>query len=387
VKWTFDVKPDGGLGAMQEYQLINGGYSTNAGAHWMLNPPSDWYIDSSKKIPGGWFEGFAGGKNSKGLFLGVPKFPSSVSLNIKPDKIDIPPGLTRSSGMKDGHWVDTFWNHSHTASLQYTYAGQQEKTLLAQTYGRQQDGKWVTTTDHSDDFIYQTLTFDKYEGTLLTSTTKRKVPNGNIVTFTGVWRSGKGMDSATGTETASDYLGFQSVTIEYGNGKASRRFGQFSSYQNDGYVTDTFNDKGTKVVKREVREKKGGAVVAVWTANDSNDLTIYRVNPTPDIKSDSFHYVWKSKEERGYAKGFTLVSYNAQMAKTMTFSVTPLRDGGRDEVTSDKYDWRAFTSYNRADKDWDWNYRELGPYNAGDSPNPQVPGFNEANPYQYWNRV
>jgi hypothetical protein len=371
ITWTYNVDKNGNRGELQEYVLKNGGYYTNAGGQWMLNPPSKWYTDKTKKIPGGWNLGFPGGKNSQGKFIPPPKFPDSlVTLNVAPAKLDKPPGTGSTSRLENGTWavfVDT-----DRGILVFNYKNDSEQQLLVRTrqyYGGYPSNDWVETATAVDakDFITETNTFNKQPiqgGKLLSTVLVKKAPNDDTVTFTGTWTKGTTLANATGKMTADNYLGFRSVTVEYKDGRPVMRNGPL---QRGGYAVDTFDPAGTAVTKREIFNTAGGKLVETWTG-DANVLDIKRVDPSAEIKGDTFKYVWKSKSEKGYSPGYTLVNYNANLTKEVTFYVEPKGNNGRDEVKRTTYDWRAYTSYSKADEDWNWHYRELGSYNASDSP-------------------
>ena len=375
IRWTYNVNPDGSRGALQEYYLFDDHNTYNGAAWWKLNPPSDWYTDGTKRVPGGWYQGFPGGKNSRGKFLPPPGFPASVSLNTRAATVAAPPGVTATTAPVNGGWAETIWNQARTQSLTFVYSGQDQKDLIRQTYGRSEGGKWVETTDHSRAFITQTATFDKPGGTIQSSVTVRKTPDGRDVTFTGTWTSGTAVANATGIETAGSYLGFSSVTVQYRGGKPVQRSGPLESFLGGRFATDTFDGSGTAVVKREISNAKGTPVVETWTGS-ANDFTISRVAPAPNISKDSARF----QRTKQTGNSIELFNYQATFVKPVDLSF----DGG--EVNgSTSYAWRQFYS-----KD-DEHYREKGSrgreYNASSAPYPQVAGFSAPKSNDYWSKV
>jgi hypothetical protein len=286
VTWTYKLHGDLNNRELVEYHLVNGkGQQYTANAWWAKNPPSTPYFDPAYH---GWFESFPGRND-----IPPPQVPRSAVAMLHPH-VEIakePPGATVETQSQGGDRIETVWNTGRTQSISFVYGGPSQATLLEQTYGRMAGGKWVTTTDHSQRFITQTATYDKPGGNLETSVTELKAANGQTVTFNGKWESGTAVSNATGIETASNYLGFSSVTVQYEKGKPVKRYGLLDSYLGGLYATDTFNDAGTAVVKREISNSQGGPVVQTWTGSDTH-LTISRANPAPNISQDKSQFVW-----------------------------------------------------------------------------------------------
>ena len=369
---VYSRKASGGIGTLLEYHVAEA--NSSWAADWK-KPNSG--RDLSGYYPSGWLEYLP---NSYSVAPDINdawrRYAGLTGVEISQKgyaPVRVPPGVTATASEKNGTRTETYWDQAHAQSLTFVYANKDQKDLIEQTYGRTENGKWVTTTDHSKAFVLQTLTYNKPGGNLLSSVTTRKAPDDRDVTFTGTWTSGTAMNNVTGSETATNYLNFSSVTVNYQNGKAIIRSGPL---QSGGYAVDTFDSKGTAIVNRKISNPMGGPVVQTWTGSD-NELTVTRDNPIAGITSDKSKYVWKTKAEKGYFRGYNLVNFDATYTQPTKLFFTPKREGGKDEGMFSSYDWRGFTSYSKADEYWDWHYRELGSYNAPSSPNPQVPGWSQ----------
>jgi hypothetical protein len=286
---------DGGIGTWRQFH-VNEPDSSFA-ADWKNPKATD--IDLTGYYASGWLEYYPSNYVAiqplqdtwNALYPGLYKY---IDLVGREEKVGLPlvaepPGATVESQSNAGVRTETVWNSGHTQSVTFVYGGPDQATLMEQTYGSAVGGNWVATTDHTKAFVTQTATYDKLGGTLLTSRTVRTDADNQNVTFDGKWTSGTNVDNATGYETASNYLGFSSVTVQYVNGKPVERDGLLQPSLGGRYATDTFDSSGTNIVERQISAAKGGPVLETWTRSSST-LTVSRSNPTPDIKQDKFTY-------------------------------------------------------------------------------------------------
>jgi hypothetical protein len=371
VTWTYKLRGDVNHRDLVEYRLVNGkGQQDKANAWWAKNPPSTPYFDPAYH---GWFESFPGRNN-----VPPPDVPDSAVAALHPhvEVFKEPPGAAVEPQSRGGDRIETVWNTGRTEAISVVYGGPAHQTLIEQIYGRTVGGKWVTVTDHSKAFVTQTATYEERGGKLETSTTVRKVADGAMVTFKGTWTSGTNVASATGVETASNDLGFQSVTIRYQNGKPVTRHGLLEPSLGGGYATDTFDDAGTSVITREISTTQGGPVVETWRGSNG-DLTISRNNPSAEIRHDEFHYQWNAPN--AYSTDYTLLKYNATLVKPVEYHF----DGATKSQTSTQYHWKAF--FDRGE----WHYREGGAtagYIASAFPDPRV-SMQDPRLDNYWNKL
>jgi len=374
VTWIYSRGSMGQLGNELEYHVSESNSSWSA--NWTAK--GGW----SEHYP--WYEELVPDRIGASFVLDEEDFnKAGIEQRSGPALVADPPGLPVERETHDGLRTETVWNGAHTQSTSFVYGGPDQDTLIEQTYGQMAGGKWVTKTDHSQAFITQTATYDKPSGNLQTSVTERKDPDGRTTTFNGTWSSGTRINNATGVETAVNYLGFSSVTVQYQNGKPITRYGPLQSGLGWRYATDTFNGSGTSVIKREISQTQGGPVVETWTSS-GKDLIISRSKPTSDIKQDTFTYQWDAPHSY---TSYTLLHYNATFTHEVTLYYTPKNDTESGERKSTTYNWRAFASYNKADDDWEWHYREIGEHVARNFPDPQVPGWREPKLDDYWNKV
>jgi hypothetical protein len=291
------------------------------------------------------------------------------------------PGTTELHQTLDGHPADTIFNSPQTKSISFVYMGTDKKTLFEQIYGSTVNGKWVTVTTNNAAFISQTATFDKAGGALETSVTVRTEPDGRTVTLNGAWTSGTAVDNATGTETANNYLGFSSVTININDGKPVSRSGLLA---NGGYAVDTYNSAGTGVIERQVSNTKGSPVTQTWTDVGNHTLQISWNNPDPSTSSELTTYVRNLPHSNN--PGYSLTDFQVQL-------VTPIRfvfNNGTAVMTTD-YHWRFFLSYDRRHHEWISNYRESAAgsreHSAGSSPSGQLPFSSTPALDNFWNKA
>ncbi len=297
--------------------------------------------------------------------------------------ISIPKYVTEQHGQQNGQPADTFWNTAHTDSITFVYGGADNTTLIAQTYGTDASGKWVTTTTEPGNSDYsQTATYDKLGGTLETSSTTFTAANGNVATLNGTWTSGTAVDNATGTETASNYLDFSAVTIQVRNGTPVTRAGSLSQ---GGYATDTYNSSGTAVIKREIANAPGDPISQTLTGS-GNNVTVVWFKPNSSTTQESLEFEWDAKHF-GYPGQYSLTNFSAQFAKEVQYTF-----GSGPEGNTTWYRWRAFASYNRNQGDWQLNFREsangASEANASDEPGGGTPITGTAPMMdQYWNKA
>jgi hypothetical protein len=323
-KWVYSVDADGKprLGDLLAYEVVTSGGSAN---HWKKGGGPEYWGNGWKE----WVNG------------DPPRVPASLvtSHNIRGEIVAAPPGVSIQAQWRGGRWVETVWSKDRMQSVTFAYSGEERKNLIAQTYGRLNDkGQWVETTTHSNEFITRTETYDNDK--LISRDTTRKVRDGRTVTFHGQWKDGKWV------ETANDYLGYRSVTVEHDrpDGRPVQRYGQLTDGR---YATDTFDSSGGHVVKREIFDKQGGKLLETWTVSGS-ELTISRDNPTGAIAHDVFHYRWVTDKTTGQS-GYRLESYDA----TFKGPVKIMFDNEKEPKDSTEYHWRTWT-----DRTGQEHYRE-----------------------------
>jgi hypothetical protein len=310
-------------------------------------------------------------------------------LNVRGQTIDVPPGFKKTIKEEGGKYIETYESESNIAPpggpklVRFVYSNRNKTELVEQTYGEVQGGKYIETTTNPKDKAYSRIeTYDPVGGNLtgnLISRVTTRTVDGRQVTFTGSLQGGKYI------ETATDYLNFKSVTVEYDHafGHPVRRYGTLTDGR---WAVDTFDASGNQVVKREIFDKEGGTLKEIWAGTDS-DLRITRLNPNDEIKDEEFHYARRvpgAKEDSG---SLELVDYSAHYTKTKEIVFTTGSKEGVDKdvtIACTEYHWKYFKTRDR-DGTEDDHYREgstVAKYNTTSS----SPG-RKVDPNPLWNKV
>jgi hypothetical protein len=381
VTWTYARTKDGGVGQLLQYHVVQA--DTSWAADWIDQA----VYHSSSYYDSGWLEYYP---NHYGVSVPEPAVEglmtyvnqTAVKQQAGNAPVALPPAVTVKSVTVDGRPADRYWDSAHATSVTFVYNGPAKQNLYEQIYGRTENGKWVTTTDHTKAFISQTATYDKRGGNLLTSSTTFTAANGQTATLNGTWTSGTSLANATGLETGANYLGFSSVTVQVTNGKAVQRYGVLNSDLGGLYATDLFDPSGTSIVQRNVSAAKGQPASQTWTGSGGN-LSISWTNPDPSTSIENTRYQLNAPHS-GYS-GYTMLNFYVSLVKPIQFQ---FNNGS--VVTMRTYNWRAFASYSRANG-WTWNYRERAQtgreHLAQAYPSPQLPFINTPNLDPYWNAV
>jgi len=379
--WTYARTKDGGVGSLLQYHVAQA--DTSWSADWIDQS----VYNNSNYYASGWFEYYP---NQYSISVPEPAVnnlmtyvtQTAVQQQVGNAPVALPPAVTVKPVTVDSRPADRYWDSAQSTSVTFVYQGPAKKNLYEQIYGRTENGKWVTTTDHTTAFISQTATYDKRGGNLLASSTTFTAANGQTATLNGTWTSGTSIDNATGIETGSNYLGFSSVTVQVTGGKSVKRFGVLNSDAGGLYATDAFNQAGTSIIQRNVAAAKGQPNSQTWTGSGGN-LAISWTNPDPSTSIENSKYQLNAPHS-DYS-GYTMLNFYVALVKPIDFFF----NNGSD-VNMKTYTWRAFASYS-SENGWNWNYREKAQtgreHLAQSDPSDQLPFDNTPALDQYWNVV